>query len=138
MAVLALVVLVCGVLSDLLIGGFWVRRALLASIVGSVIVVMLSVAVVNEVVERRRRRRWTVLAQYVMFELVRNARMIWSAVLGHRRLADQRPKSARLCRRRPPSCPGLVTTNEEDEIRKLPHHFSGRIRVLRVLVAAEA
>ncbi len=43
--------------------------------------VILSVAVVNEVIERRRRRRWTVLAQYVMFELVRNARMIWSAVL---------------------------------------------------------
>ena len=57
------------------------RHALLASLVGSVIVVMLSVAVINEVVERRRRRRWSILAQYVMFELVRNARMIWTGVL---------------------------------------------------------
>ena len=39
---------------------------------------MVSVAVVNEVLERRRRQRWSVLAQYVMFELVRNARMIWT------------------------------------------------------------
>jgi hypothetical protein len=42
---------------------------------------MLSVAVVNEVVERRRRRRWSVLAQYVMLELVRNARLIWTGVM---------------------------------------------------------
>jgi hypothetical protein len=57
------------------------RHALLTSLVGSVIVVMVSVAVINEVIERRRRRRWSVLAQYVTFELVRNARMIWSGVL---------------------------------------------------------
>ena len=57
------------------------RHALLTSLFGSVIVVMLSVAVINEVVERRRRRRWSILAQYVMFELVRNARMIWSGIL---------------------------------------------------------
>jgi hypothetical protein len=44
-------------------------------------VVMLSVAVINEILERRRRRRWSILAQYVMFELIRNARMIWSGVL---------------------------------------------------------
>jgi hypothetical protein len=42
---------------------------------------MVSVGVINEVVERRRRRRWSVLAQYVMFELVRNARMVWIGVL---------------------------------------------------------
>ena len=81
MAMIALIVLVGGVVSDVVAGGFWVRHALLASLVGSVIVVMLSVAVINEMIERRRRRRWSVLAQYVMFELVRNARMIWSGVL---------------------------------------------------------
>ena len=81
LAVLALAVLVGAVVSDVVAGGFWVRHALLASLVGSVIVVMLSVAVINEVIERRRRRRWRILAQYVMFELVRNARMIWSGVL---------------------------------------------------------
>jgi len=42
---------------------------------------MLSVAVINEVIERRRRQRWRVLAQYVMLELVRNARLIWTGVL---------------------------------------------------------
>ncbi|HUC13902.1 MAG TPA: hypothetical protein VMS00_05565 [Acidimicrobiales bacterium] len=81
MAVLALIVLVAGVVSDLVAGDFWVRHALLASVTGSVIVVLLSIAVINEMLERRRRRRWSVLAQYVMFELVRNARMVWSGVL---------------------------------------------------------
>jgi hypothetical protein len=42
---------------------------------------MLTVAVVNEVLERRSRQRWSILAQYVMLELVRNARMIWSGIL---------------------------------------------------------
>ncbi len=81
LAAFALLVLVGAVVSDELADGFWTRHALLASLVGSVIVVMLSVAVINEVVERRRRRRWSILAQYVMFELVRNARMIWTGVL---------------------------------------------------------
>jgi hypothetical protein len=81
LAALALLVLLGAVVSDALEGSFWTRHALLTSLVGSVIVVLLSVAVINEVLERRRRRRWSVLAQYVMFELVRNARMIWSGVL---------------------------------------------------------
>ena len=81
LAALALLVFVSAVVSDTLDGSFWTRHALLTSLVGSVIVVLLSVAVINEVLERRRRRRWSVLAQYVMFELVRNARMIWSGVL---------------------------------------------------------
>jgi uncharacterized membrane protein len=81
LAGLALLVLIGAVVSDALEGNFWTGHALLTSLVGSVVVVMLSVAVVNEIVERRRRRRWSVLAQYVMFELVRNARMIWSEIL---------------------------------------------------------
>jgi hypothetical protein len=80
-AILTLVVLAGAVVSDVAAGSFWVRHALLASLVGSLIVVMLSVAVINEVLDRRRRRRWSILAQYVMFELVRNARMIWCGVL---------------------------------------------------------
>ena len=44
---------------------------------------MLSVAIINEVLERRRRQRWSILAQYVMLELVRNARLIWTGVLEH-------------------------------------------------------
>jgi hypothetical protein len=58
-----------------------VRHPLLAGLASSAIVVMLSVAIVNEALEIRRRRRWSVLAQYVMLELVRDARMLWTAVL---------------------------------------------------------
>jgi hypothetical protein len=79
--ILALAALVAGVISDHTSGPFWARHTLLASLVASVIVVVLSVAVINEVLARRGRRRWRILAQYVMFELVRNARMIWIGVL---------------------------------------------------------
>ena len=71
---------------------------MLAGLVASVIVVMLSVAVINEVLERSRRRRWSTLAQYVMFELVRNARMIWLGVssrLEDRRSSRTTPSSSR-------------------------------------------
>jgi hypothetical protein len=80
-ALVALIALVGGVISDVTATTFWGRHALLAGLVASLIVVLLSAAVFNEVLERRRRQRWSVLAQYVMFELVRNARMIWSGVL---------------------------------------------------------
>ena len=81
MAILALAAFAGGVVSDVTSERFWEHHAMLTSLAASVIVVMLSVAVINEVLERRRRKRWSVLAQYVMFELVRNARMIWSGVL---------------------------------------------------------
>lgn len=80
-AAVALLAFVAAIVSDLAGGTFWARHALLAGIVGSVIVVMLSAAVVNEALERRRRARWRVLAQYVMLELVRSARLIWTSVL---------------------------------------------------------
>src|ERR1700756_1612584 len=79
MAVVALVALAGGIVSDASGGGFWVRHALLAGLAASVIVVMLSIAVINEVLDRRRRQRWGTLAQYVMLELVRNARLIWTS-----------------------------------------------------------
>ncbi len=69
----------------------WERHPLLAGLASSAIVVMLSVAVVNEVVEVRKSRRWTVLAQYVMLELVRNARMFWTGIL---ELAGLMPEGA--------------------------------------------
>ena len=81
MAILALLAVVGGVMSDVTSDRFWERHAVLAGMVSSVIVVVLSIAVINEVLERRRRQRWSILAQYVMFELIRNARMIWSGVL---------------------------------------------------------
>jgi hypothetical protein len=54
---------------------------LLAGLTANVIVVLLTAAVLNEVLQSRSRRRWRVLAQYVMFELAHNARMIWTGVL---------------------------------------------------------
>jgi hypothetical protein len=56
-----------------------------------VIVVTVSVAVVNEVLALRGRQRWRILAQYVMFELVRNARMIWLGVLETAELVPTEP-----------------------------------------------
>jgi hypothetical protein len=76
LAAIAVLAVLAGVVLDTAEGSFWVRHALLAGLVSSLIVVMLSVAVLNEVLEPRRRRRWSVLAQYVMLELVRNARLL--------------------------------------------------------------
>jgi hypothetical protein len=81
LAIVALLALAGGMASDVVGGSFWARHALLASLAASVIIVMLSVAVINELVERRRRERWSILAQFVMLELVRNARLIWTGVL---------------------------------------------------------
>ena len=80
-AIIALAAVAGGVVSDFTNRSFWEHHALLSGLAASVIVVMLSVAVINEVLERRRRQRWSVLAQYIMFELVRNARMIWAGLL---------------------------------------------------------
>ena len=79
-ALLALLALAGGIVSDALAHHFWGRHALLAGLASSVIVVMLTVALVNEAVERRRRGRWSVLAQYVMLQLVRDARLVWTTV----------------------------------------------------------
>lgn len=79
-------------MSDLLAPHFWANHALLAGLAASVIVVMLTVALVNEAVERRCRERWSVLAQYVMLQLVRDARLVWTAVaeLAGRHCPDRR------------------------------------------------
>ena len=80
-AVLALLVLVGGIVLDVVTRTFWARNALLADLLSSLIIVMLSAAVFNEAIERRNRRRWSVLAQYVMLELVRQARLVWTGVM---------------------------------------------------------
>jgi hypothetical protein len=80
LAAVALLALLGGVLWDAEDGRFWARHALLAGLVASVIVVMLTVALVNEALERRSRRRWSVLAQYVMLQFVRDARLVWTGV----------------------------------------------------------
>jgi hypothetical protein len=101
-AAVALLALVGAIISDSTQETFWDRNALLTSLVASLIIVMITVAVLNEVLERRRRERWSVLAQYVMLELVRNARLIWTGVLEHVGLLA--PEAAR---------PDLVDTNGE-------------------------
>ena len=80
LAAIALLALVGGVLSDALEGTFWADHPLIAGLVASLIVVMLTVALINEAVERRSRQRWSVLAQYVMLQLVRDARLVWTGV----------------------------------------------------------
>lgn len=76
----ALLALVAGVVSDTLASGFWAHHALLAGLTSSALTVVLTVALVNEAVERRKRQRWSVLAQYAMFQLVRDTRHVWTRV----------------------------------------------------------
>ena len=91
-AALALLALAGAIASEQFAEHLWVRHPLLAGLASSAIVVMLSVAVLNEALEIRSRRRWSVLAQYVMLELVRDARMVWTAVV---ELADLMAADAR-------------------------------------------
>jgi hypothetical protein len=80
LAAVAALAFVAGVLSDVLAPHFWSQHQLLAGLASSLIVVMLTVAVLNEAIEWRRRMRWSVLAQYVMLQLVRHARMVWMGI----------------------------------------------------------
>jgi hypothetical protein len=78
---LSVLVLAAAVAWDLANDGFWSRHALFTSLVASSIVVAVTAAVLNEVLERRQRERWSVLAQYALFDLVRTARLVWSGLL---------------------------------------------------------
>lgn len=78
---LSLLVLVGAIAWDLATDGFWSRHALFTSIVASSIVVAVTAAVLNDVLERRQRERWSVLAQYALFDLVRAARLVWTGLL---------------------------------------------------------
>ena len=74
--------LLCGaIVWDLADDGFWSRHALFTSLVASLVVVAVTAAVLNEVLERRQRQRWSVLAQYALFDLVRTARLVWTGLL---------------------------------------------------------
>ncbi len=78
---LSLLVLAGAVAWDLADDGFWARHTLFASLVASSIVVVVTAAVVNEVLERRQRQRWSLLAQYALFEFVHAARLVWGGLL---------------------------------------------------------
>jgi hypothetical protein len=78
---LSLLVLFGAIVWDVTDDGFWLRHALFTGIVASSIVVVVTAAVLNEVLERRQRERWSVLAQYALFDLLRAARLVWSGLL---------------------------------------------------------
>jgi hypothetical protein len=79
--VLSLLVLFGAVAWDLAEDGFWARHTLFTGLVAGLIVVAVTAAVLNEVLERRQRERWSVLAQYALFDLVRTARLVWTSLL---------------------------------------------------------
>jgi len=78
---LSVLVLAGAVVWDLTNDGFWFRHTLFTALVASLIVVAVTAAVLNEVLERRQRERWSVLAQYALFDLVRTARLVWTGLL---------------------------------------------------------
>src|SRR6478735_5735708 len=78
---LSVLVLSGAIVWDLANDGFWARHTLFTGLVASLIVVAVTAAVLNEVLERRQRERWSVLAQYALFELVRTARLVWAGLL---------------------------------------------------------
>jgi hypothetical protein len=82
----SVLVLGAAVAWDLANDGFWSRHALFASLVASLIVVAVTAAVLNDVLERRQRERWSVLAQYALFDLIRTARLVWTSLLELARL----------------------------------------------------
>jgi hypothetical protein len=78
---LSVLVLAGAVVWDFVSDRFWVRHTLFTGLVASLIVVAVTVAVLNEVLERRQRQRWSVLAQYALFEFVHTARLVWTGLL---------------------------------------------------------
>lgn len=66
--------------SDFVLGSFWSTHAMLTALIASLIVLAVTVVVLNEWLERRDRRRWSVLAQYVLFQLVQAARATWTTL----------------------------------------------------------
>ena len=78
---LSVLVLSGAIAWDLADDGFWSRHTLFTSLVASLIVVAVTAAVLNEVLDRRQRERWSVLAQYALFDFARTARLVWSGLL---------------------------------------------------------
>jgi hypothetical protein len=78
---LSVLVLATAIVWDLADDSFWSRHALVTNLVTSLIVIAVSAAVLNEVLDRRQRERWSVLAQYALFDFVRTARLVWGGLL---------------------------------------------------------
>ena len=67
--------------SDFLVSSFWSSHAMLTSLIASLLVLAVTVVVLNEALARRDRKRWSVLAQYVLFQLVQSARATWMGLV---------------------------------------------------------
>jgi len=78
---LSLLALVGAIAWDVTDDRFWFRHNLVTGLVAAAIELALTAAVLNEVIERRRRERWSVLAQYALFDLLGAARLWWSGLL---------------------------------------------------------
>jgi len=78
---LSVLILAGAIVWDLADDGFWARHALFTGLVASFVVVAVTAAVLNELLERRQRQRWSVLAQYALFELVSASRHVWAGLL---------------------------------------------------------
>ncbi len=82
---------ILGLLSVLVLGGaiawdladdeFWASHALFTGLIASFVVVGVTAAVLNEALDRRQRERWSVLAQYALFDLVGTARHVWGGLI---------------------------------------------------------
>jgi hypothetical protein len=81
LAAVSVLVLAGAIAWDIDDDGYWAHHTLFASLVAGLIIVVVTAAVLNEVLERRQRERWSVLAQFAMFELVRMARTVWTGML---------------------------------------------------------
>jgi hypothetical protein len=81
LGLLSVLVLGGAIAWDLADDGFWGRHALFTSLVASFVVVGVTAAVLNEALERRQRERWSVLAQYALFDLVSTARHVWGGLI---------------------------------------------------------
>jgi len=80
-AALGVAVLGVAVAAEFLARSFWSRHALLTSLVANLVVLAVTLAAVNEWIDRRDRRRWSVLAQYVTFQLAQAARVTWTTLI---------------------------------------------------------
>ena len=78
---ISLLVLFGAIAWDFAHDAFWFNHSLFTNIVAGSIVILVTAAVLNELLERRRTERWSVLAQYALFDLLRAARLVWSGML---------------------------------------------------------
>ena len=77
----SVLVLSGAVVWDLANDDFWLHHTLLTGLVAGLIVVAVTAAVLNEVLDHRQRQRWSVLAQYALFDFIRTARLVWTSLL---------------------------------------------------------